>query len=87
MEIASAGSPEQSSLSLTRSLKHCITQMHNRGLSLIVPRQVHAEDMFSLLVHMCSWFSPLKCVKRALFSIIDCDLLYYHIWYGSTKSA
>ena len=35
--------PEQSSLSLTTSLKLFITQMHDRGFGLIGPRQVHAE--------------------------------------------
>ena len=35
--------PEQSSLSLTTSLKLFITQMHGRGFGLIGPRQVHVE--------------------------------------------
>ena len=35
--------PEQSSLSLTTSLKLFITQMHDCGFGLIGPRQVHAE--------------------------------------------
>ena len=35
--------PEQSSLSLTTSLKLFITQMHDYGFGLIGPRQVHAE--------------------------------------------
>ena len=35
--------PEQSSLSLTTSLKLLITQMYDRGFGLIEPRQVHAE--------------------------------------------
>ena len=35
--------PEQSSLSLTTSLKLSITQMHDRGFGLIGPRQVHVE--------------------------------------------
>ena len=35
--------PEQSSLSLTTSLKLFITQMHDRSFGLIGPRQVHAE--------------------------------------------
>ena len=35
--------PEQSSVSLTTSLKLFITQMHNRIFGLIGPRQVHAE--------------------------------------------
>ena len=35
--------PEQSSLSLTTSLKLFITQMHDRSFGLIGPCQVHAE--------------------------------------------
>ena len=43
LEIAFVGSPDKSSLSLTRSLKLFITQMHDRGFGLIGHRQVHAE--------------------------------------------
>ena len=35
--------PEQSSPSLTTSLKLCITQMNDRSFGLIGPRQVHAS--------------------------------------------
>ena len=47
--------PEQSSLSLTTSLRLFITQMHDRGFGLIGPHQVHAEYK----MHTCRTINTL----------------------------
>ena len=63
--------PEQSSLSLTTSLKLFITQIHDRGFSLIGPRQVHAEykmhtckTIYMLVLHV-QFSGRLATIKSA----------------------